>query len=152
MKFSLCWISNQVNPISTNRAHLIFSSMEICTQKRFSACNSRMLQPFNKKHTKLNRPHREVPFDILTIRSAITARLRNRAEKSGIRNRYYWEYCACVTTLHTNILSCREAGLINILMLPWIIIYMLEQQLSVTRYIMNCMVEQIHIVHDRQLY
>ena len=47
-----------------------------------------MLQPFKKKHTKLNRPHREEAFDILTIWSAITARLRNRAEKSGIRNRY----------------------------------------------------------------
>ena len=46
-----------------------------------------MLQPFNKKHTKLNRPHREVPIDILTIWSAITARLRNRPEKLGIWNR-----------------------------------------------------------------
>ena len=42
-----------------------------------------MLRPFHKKeHTKLNRPHREEAFDVLTILSAITARLRNLA---GIR-------------------------------------------------------------------
>ena len=40
-----------------------------------------MLQSFNKKHTKLNRSHREEAFDILTIYSAITSRLRNQAEK-----------------------------------------------------------------------
>ena len=40
-----------------------------------------MLQPSKKKHTTLNRPHREEAFDI-------TAGLRNRTKKLGIRNRY----------------------------------------------------------------
>ena len=86
---SLCWIANQVNPLSTNRAHLISLALWkfICKNsfRRVTHACFNILTTTTKKHAKLNTPHREVPFDILTIWSAITARLCNRTEKSGIR-------------------------------------------------------------------
>ena len=51
--------------------------------KTFSASNLCMLQPFNKRHTALNRPRLEEPLDTLTIRTAVTARPRDLAEKLG---------------------------------------------------------------------
>jgi hypothetical protein len=62
--------------------------MEICMGKQYSARNSGILQPFNKKHVSLNSPHRVEAIDTLTIDIAIASSLRHRAENLGVRNRY----------------------------------------------------------------
>ena len=67
-----------------------FSSMEICMQKSILVRNSNKLCSFNRKHPVLNRPRWEEAIDTLTIWVAIAATLWYRAEKSGIRNRYYY--------------------------------------------------------------
>jgi hypothetical protein len=65
--------------------------MEICMGKQYSARNSGILQPFDKKHVSLNNPHRVEAFDTLTIDIAIASSLRHRTENLGVRKRYY--YC-----------------------------------------------------------
>ena len=64
--------------------------MEVCMEKQYSTCNSGILQPFNKKHVLLNRPHRAEAIDTLTIDIAIASNLHHQAENLSVRNRYHW--------------------------------------------------------------
>ena len=57
-------------------------------EKQYSARDSGILQPFNKNHVSLNRPHRVEAIDTLTIDIAIAASLHHRAENLAVRNRY----------------------------------------------------------------
>ena len=69
-----------------------------------------MLQPFNRKHPALNRPCWEEAFDTLIVGTAITARLRDRAENLSIQTRYHWPIKGsihCHTYLVYALIRCR---------------------------------------------
>ena len=76
--------------------------MEICIEKRFSACNLHMLRSFNWKHQVLiqNRPHREESIYTLTVRIANAATVRSASRQIATQQYLEVHYILCSVDFH----------------------------------------------------